>query len=50
MDRQLNKSSEESEITRNSGNCWVFGLCLSPGILETTEHKVSETESVSVLR
>jgi hypothetical protein len=31
-------------------NHWVFGLCPSSGILETREHNVSETESVSVLR
>jgi hypothetical protein len=31
-------------------NYWVFGLCPSPGILETRKHNVSETGSVSVLR
>jgi hypothetical protein len=33
-----------------SQNHWVFGLCPSSGILETTKHNVSETGSVSVLR
>jgi hypothetical protein len=28
-------------------NCWVFGLCLSSGILSTRKHNVSETGSVS---
>jgi hypothetical protein len=31
-------------------NYWDFGLCPSSGILETREHNVSETESVSFLR
>jgi hypothetical protein len=31
-------------------NYCVFGLCPSPGILETRKHNVSETGSVSVLR
>jgi hypothetical protein len=31
-------------------NYWGFGLCPSSGILETREHKVSETGSVSILR
>jgi hypothetical protein len=34
----------------NSQNYWVFGLCLSPAILNAIEHDVSETGSVSVLR
>jgi hypothetical protein len=34
----------------NIQNYWVFGLCLSFGILETRKHNVSETGSVSVLR
>jgi hypothetical protein len=33
-----------------SQNYWVFGLCLSSGILKTREHNVLETRSVSVLR
>jgi hypothetical protein len=31
-------------------NYWVFGICPSSGILKSTEHNVSETVSVSVLR
>jgi hypothetical protein len=31
-------------------NYWVFGHCLSFGILETGKHNVLETGSVSVLR
>jgi hypothetical protein len=31
-------------------NYWVFGLFLSPGILGTRKHDVSETGSVSVIR
>jgi hypothetical protein len=31
-------------------NYWVFGLCLSHGILETREQNVSETGPISVLR
>jgi hypothetical protein len=34
----------------NIQNYWVFGLCPSSGILETSKHNASETESVSVLR
>jgi predicted DNA-binding helix-hairpin-helix protein len=33
-----------------SQNYWVFGLFPSSGILETREHEVLETGSVSVLR
>jgi hypothetical protein len=31
-------------------NYWGSGLCPSSGILKTTKHSVSETESVSILR
>jgi hypothetical protein len=31
-------------------NYWVFGLCLSSGIIKIREHNVSETGSLSVLR
>jgi hypothetical protein len=32
-------------------DCWIFGLCTSPGILKNTkEHNVSEIGYVSVLR
>jgi hypothetical protein len=34
----------------NTQNYWVFGLCPSSDILETTKHNVSETGSISVLR
>jgi hypothetical protein len=34
----------------NPQNHWVFGLCLSLGILNTRKHSFSETGSVYVLR
>jgi hypothetical protein len=34
----------------NTENYWAFGLCPSSDILETREHNVLETGSLSVLR
>ncbi|PNF32911.1 hypothetical protein B7P43_G01845 [Cryptotermes secundus] len=34
----------------NTQNYWIFGLCLSSGVLEKEKHDVSETGSVIVLR
>jgi hypothetical protein len=34
----------------NTQSYWIFRLCPSSGILETREHNVSETGSVSILR
>jgi hypothetical protein len=38
------------ETQENVQNYWAFELCPSSGILETREHNVSGTGSVSVLR
>jgi hypothetical protein len=38
------------EETATFWNNWIFGLCSSSGMLETREHSVSVTVSVSVLR
>jgi hypothetical protein len=36
-------------MTYNTQDYWAFGLRPSCGILENTEHNVSETRSVSIL-
>jgi hypothetical protein len=41
---------KESAAKSSFQNHWVFGLRSSSDILETSEHNVSETGSVSVLR
>jgi hypothetical protein len=43
----LKKINHNQSIAQNY---WVFGLRPSSGILETTEHNISETRSASVLR